>query len=104
MPAIQSSAAKHHIRNPLQTTTYEKRALTLLVSAPAVYPCQLLMQPDCQTHSEWYNNPPPQTIGSQRITVHSQIIHFQLPLPWNPKTSLSARKFRHLKHIFKIIL
>ena len=34
MPAIQSSAAKHHIRNPLQNTTYEKRALTLLVSAP----------------------------------------------------------------------
>ena len=52
-------AAKHHIHNPLQTTTYEKRALTLLVSAPAVYPCQLLLQADCQTHSEWRNNTPP---------------------------------------------
>ena len=47
------------LKVPLQTTTYEKRALTLLVSAPAVYPCQLLMQPDCQTHSEWRNNTPP---------------------------------------------
>ena len=47
------------LKVPLQNTTYEKRALTLLVSAPAIKPHQLLLQPDGQTHTEWRNNTPP---------------------------------------------